>query len=236
MSEELYAAPEEPAWVLDLLPEVERAFEVTGASTPGWPDPRPDWDATYPEREAAYSRVLDPGKYRILETRLDAWVSVLGARGLAAEVEVDPLTVSWDGAVRASTELARVRRLQPTAPGALAIELGSTLVDGAPFGVDVAVVDLSGLSGLSHVGSLLEPVPHCGCDACDSGSAELLEVLDHWVMTVARGGVVHVRSDGAVATRRWDGSTSSGVDGERWLSGRDVLPDGAQVWRGSAWR
>ena len=172
------AAPSRPSWFDDLVADVNRAFETTGADTPGWPDPYPDREPP----DETYSRCLDPDKYQILHARAEAWVNVLATRGIATETDV-AITPWVDGvhkAVREADQVARVRRLTPTRNGGLRLLLAYTLVEGEPFGVDV---------GLARPGDpetrtvYLDSVPDCGCDHCDSGSVDLLEVLDGWVLT-----------------------------------------------------
>ncbi|MFC6042983.1 DUF6226 family protein [Nocardioides hankookensis] len=200
--------PPRPPWADDLLAEVGRAFVETGATTPGWPDPHPD---RHPLEEE-YSRVLDPGKYRILGTRLDAWARVLDERDVAAE------------------EREGLRRsLVPTRPGALTLVALTTEVDGAPYGLDLGLPD--GAGGAARIDLL----PDCGCDACDSGSADLLEVLDGWVLTVARGGVVHAQGPGGSVTRMLDGWQGTGQIDERWLDGARPPPDDVRRWAGRPW-
>ncbi|SDJ48356.1 DUF6226 family protein [Streptomyces indicus] len=63
----------------DWLRLVDEAFVVTGAGTPAWPDPHPDGEVP----DEAYSRCEDPGKYRILAARAEAWTRVLTGRSLA---------------------------------------------------------------------------------------------------------------------------------------------------------
>lgn len=213
-----------PPWLSELLHDVDRAFEVTGADTPGWPDPHPDRDPL----EEEYSRVTDPGKYRILGARVDAWTRALAEAGLA-EIEDAPAD-EWIGGRRPASGLVRVRRLRPLRPGGLSVLLATTLVDGAPFGLDV---------GLAREGErpvLLAMVPDCGCDACDSGSADLLRSLDDWVLTVARGGVLHARLGKQHATRTLDGWESGGGRVEAWLEESFPVPDGVERWVGEPWR
>jgi Family of unknown function (DUF6226) len=167
--------PGRPSWTEGLLEEVNRAFELTGANTPGWPDPHPDRSPTDEE----YSRVSDQGKYRILDACVDAWVEVLAARGLAVVTDVMPAEKTWIGAQRLPSDVQRIRLLQPTQPDALGVVIATTLVEGEPFGLDLVLV------GAEAPAVLLETVPDCGCDACDSGSADLLEVLDGWILTAA---------------------------------------------------
>lgn len=206
-----------------VLAAVEQAFEVTGASTPGWPDPHPDRNP----RQEEYSRVSDVGRYRILQTRVDAWVRALADAGLARAVDVrrEP----WIAECRSPDQHLRVRRIEPARAGGIDLLAATTLVDGERFGLDLGVCR----HGERPV--FLAMVPDCGCDACDSGSADLLEELDDWVLTVAGGGVVHARRGDRCATRRFRGWSASN-DGDRsWLDESAPVPDGVERWVGAPW-
>jgi hypothetical protein len=217
-------AASRPDWVDSLLRQVEAAFVMTGATTPGWEDPHPDRHAL----EDEYSRCLDPGKFRILDARVDAWVKVLADRQLA-QVTTGPADAWLDG-VRDPATWWRVRQLEPTAEGGLMLVLASTLVDREPFGLDVGV----GGAGLPTV--LMDSVPDCGCDACDSGSADLLQTLDGWLLSVVRGGVVHARSESAHVSRTLDGWRANGrAQPEVWLDASSPTPAGVTRWAGSGW-
>lgn len=214
--------PLRPAWFDPLVAEVDRAFEVTGADTPGWPDPHPDRDPPQDQ----YSRCLDPAKYRILDARVDAWAQALAPRSVSMhDVPAEP----WlDSPVRQEGHL-RVRRLSPAAPDGLALLLANTVVGGEPFGLEI---------GIAQVGmptAYVDLVPDCGCNACDSGSADLLATLDGWILTVARGGVVHARSAHARSTQTVDGWQGSGAAARAWLSADSPVPAGVQRWVGTAW-
>ncbi len=205
--------------------------------TPGWADPHPDRRPTAEE----YSRCLDPGKYGILEARAEAWTQVLAALGLATTHDVSPHDRAWVGAMRDPSQWLRVRQVDPARPEGLTLLLATTLVDGAPYGLDVGLVGRNGMA------AFLDTLPDCGCDACDSGSAGLLETMDNWVLTVARGGVVHARDATRSATRHWDGLRASGSGDPRqparqwltetydWLDPSLDLPDGVQRWDGEPW-
>lgn len=171
--------------------------------------------------------MTDVGKYRILDARVEAWVRALHAAGLARSADV-PAT-RWVDAVRDPEAQARVRRITPARPGGLSILFAATLVDGAPFGLDV---------GLAHDQGqpvLLQPVPDCGCDACDSGSADLLEELDGWVLTVARGGVVRARRGAEQITRTLHGWQGTGAADPSWLDESIPAPAGTERWVGVPW-
>ncbi len=212
-----------PRWADSLLDEVDRAFEKTGANTPGWPDPHPERDPL----EEEYSRVTDVSKYRILGSRVDAWVTVVTDRGIAGFLDVP--AEPWIDGRRPPDRHQRVLRFEPVATGALRLLVATTLVDGRPFGVDVGVSSRDGRP------VLLAMVPDCGCDACDSGSADLLRELDGWVLTVARGGVVHARRGEHTATRSWGGWCTANRGDASWLDESAPAIDGLQRWMGAPW-
>jgi hypothetical protein len=212
-----------PAWFDRLLAKVDRAFEVTGATTPGWSDPHPN----RAPHEEEYSRVTDVGKYRILESRVDAWVEVMTDAGIAIAIDVP--AEPWIGECRPPDQHSRVRRLEPTTSDGLRLLFATTLVDGGPFGLDL------GISRDGEMPVLLTSVPACGCDACDSGSADLLSELDGWVLTVARGGVVHARRGKDSASRAVHGwSTANSADAS-WLDDSTPLPSDVERWAGGPW-
>lgn len=225
-----FASPTRPSWFDDLLADVDRAFKTTGAETQGWPDPYPDREPP----DETYSRCLDPGKYQILHARVEAWVNVLAARGIATATDV--AASPWIDGVREADQVARVRRLTPTRDRGLRLLLAYTLVEGEPFGVDVAIAR-PGDPETRTV--LLDTAPDCGCDHCDSGSADLLDVLDGWVLTVARGGVVHARAGRTTVTRTVDGWMSSGghhdVGPDALLQPTPAATHASEQWVGQAW-
>jgi hypothetical protein len=155
----------------ELLAAVDAAFEITGSGHPPWPDPHPD--RSPPEEQ--YSRLLDPAKWRILGARADAWFVALVENGLAV-VERDVM-VEWpDGH---GTYIARTDRIVPLAPEALSIAVArSRLADLDDAGVILGVGDPPVLVLLC---------PDCGCDACDSGSQNDLDVLDRHLRGIVAG-------------------------------------------------
>lgn len=221
--------PARPAWVESTLHQVDEAFVETGAETPGWPDPHPDMASP---AEDEYSRCLDPAKYRILDTRLDAWARVFGDRGVATTEDLPGFPDVRVGGVRATDQYVRARRMTPTRPGAMSVLLGHTLVDGAPFGIDVGVI-CSAETDLPV--AMIGTLPVCGCDACDDGSERLLEELDGAVITVASGGVVHARRGNNSVTRQLDGYTGVGDTPGSWLDPTALVGDSVQRWSGDPW-
>lgn len=220
--------------LLQLLAEVEHAFTRTGADTPGWEDPHlaPDGELR-DSREEEYSRCLDPGKYRILWTRAEAWVQVLTARGWAvrSDVETGDLRSGLRWAVPPRLRLHRTTVLHPRRPGALVLILARTAADDATVGadVDLARTDaaLPGLVlGVGEPALEVEPFPDCGCDACDSGSRDLLEHLDRTILSIVDGSFETQLSPGWTSRR-----TSFGASGGSGEEGTDLsLTLTAQPW------
>ncbi|MQW74955.1 hypothetical protein GHK92_03640 [Nocardioides sp. dk4132] len=172
--------PTTPTWASDLLAAVDRAFAVIGADTPGWPDPHGDREPD----EAEYSRYTDPGKYRILVRRVEAWVEVLADRGLATTSVGPPTGATWLGGRRSTDQIVRVYRIAPRVPGGSELLCGVVTIDGDEFGLDVGVraADASPASAAP-----VTSIPYCGCDACDDGSEMLLEELDRCFVALAHG-------------------------------------------------
>lgn len=162
-----------------MLAAVDDAFRVTGAATPGWRDPHL---GTLEPAQDEYSRCVDPGKYRIVGARADAWAEALTRLRLAvAERPEDPVGVWRELPASAPT---RAVRLRPHAPGGVSLVFGyRALHDAADALVQV---------GAGEPAVALSEWPDCGCDACDNGSQNLLEALDEQVATVVDGSLVHV--------------------------------------------
>ena len=202
--------------LLDLLADVERAFAVTGVDTPSWPDPHlgPDGEMLDP-REEEYSRCLDPGKYRILAARAEAWAQVLAARGWAEREEVaDGDALPWLIAPQAPTHRATV--LRPDRAGAQTLLLVCTAPEGETGSSDLEQDEalLPGIVvGLGDPALAAETLPDCGCDACDSGSRDLLEQLDQSVLSIIDGSYeVEVSPRGRRERSSFGASAGSGAE------------------------
>ncbi|WP_433613052.1 DUF6226 family protein [Prescottella agglutinans] len=166
--------------ICELLDDVDTAFAVTGADTPGWQDPH--GDGTAPD-EAEYERLTNPEKFLIVVSRARAWSRVLLDRGWAREAS----QVDW--ALRPFDSGGTDTVLSPAADGAVPLVLTThTPVDSDHiFTVTVAAGDPA---------VTLASIPDCGCDACDRGSAPLLEEMDRWVLSVVDGSLqVDVATD-----------------------------------------
>lgn len=188
-----------------LIPAVDDAFARLRGDLADWPDPHPGGREPLEEE---YSRVLDPGKYRLLAARADAWVEAIVGAGLGTARECAPEAVVWEGeAVLVPTRVVVVTGPEGTQP---------VVVGVAPsMSAEEAFVQV----GVGEPVEVLAQQPDCGCDACDRGSGDLLDVIDDAFVLALSGGVYAVREGQQVVRRSLDGWGSSGVaDGERWLA------------------
>lgn len=151
---------------------------------PSWPDPHVIDEPT-PEE---YSRVTNGQRYQIVVERAHAWAEAC-AEVLQAQITPAESTASnprgWTlTSPRPFTSPLHVRVFEYEHPG---IRLGC---------------------GSAHE---IETMPDCGCDACDSGSEDLLEALDDWFANALTGGLAHIWGDQWSATRYRAGWGSSGA-------------------------
>lgn len=204
----------------ELVAAVEAACLQTGRGLTAWADPHPDRSPL----EEEYSRVTDPGKWRIIGARADAWLAVLARAGLA-DIEPDA-DVDWE--VPPWTVVTRTDRAVPRAAGAIPLVVARSRLDAAD---DAGVTLGAGDPAVPFIA-----IPDCGCDACDSGSQDVLNELDQWVSGVVTGAY----------RRLWKGDrVITVIAGVRWnASGRfergeveSILsrPDGWHQLAGASW-
>lgn len=182
---------------------VANAFVATGAGTTPWPDPHPDRQPADDE----YSRCLDPAKYRIVAARAEAWLETLGDLGLARVAPVEDLTSAWrDGPARGSVT-TRAQWLVPRRADAITVLVCFDSFEG--------VADNGVALGTGAPAVEIARIPACGCDACDSGSDDLLAELDDHLLDVVSGQFVHVTTPDGVAQGRRNGWSATGFGGRR---------------------
>ncbi|HWJ80612.1 MAG TPA: DUF6226 family protein [Nocardioides sp.] len=192
---------------------------------PSWPDPHPGRSEP---AEDEYSRVTDPERYRIVHERAALWVEELGT---LLDVDMTPVD---DG-----TRVASRR------PGTLPLYLLPrdvllSLQDGIMPMLDIAV-------GRPDI--VVATLPDCGCDACDSGSEDVLTCIDDAVARVIGGPFVVLKGRGWRAEWSPDsasvgGAPSDGVPGfgeaiaicQQLAAGNEVgLPQDTEAYVGHAW-
>jgi Family of unknown function (DUF6226) len=182
---------------------VATAFAETGVATRAWPDPHPDRQPASDE----YSRCSDPAKYRVVGARAQAWVRALTELGLATAAPAAEVQAAWRDGAPGPRDAGSVRAewVRPVRTDAVPL-----LVCFRGFGGGTDnVVTLGAGSPAVEVAT----VPDCGCDACDSGSADLLEDFDEHVLDVVTGDFTHVTTRGGTAVGRRNGWSASGLSG-----------------------
>ena len=203
-----------------LVEAVGAAFAETGYGLAAWPDPHPDRAPL----DAEYSRVTDPYKWRIVGARAEAWVAALADAGLA-EVAPDA-EVIW--AAPPSTLMTRATRITPHAAGALPLVVARNRL---------ATVDDAGVTlGVGDPAFGLGMIPTCGCDACDSGSQDVLDELDEYVLGVVSGAYRRLwrgdRDITVVSAKRWQ---ASGRFGRGEVEAVLARPEGWHELVGNPW-
>jgi len=213
-----------------LLAAVEAACAETGAATPGWPDPHSDGGSP---AEEEYSRCLDPGKYRILAARAEAWTRALTGLDLAT---AEPLAsadapAAWRKGLPYDVSPTRALWLRPHRAGTQPLLISYRGVDG----YDDTIVMVS--TGEPAV--LRASLPFCGCDACDDGSESLLEQLDAAVVDVVNRQAVHVLTPHGDVIGSAGGWEADGVgtpeEVERILDDARAGRSAHRVLRGRPW-
>lgn len=219
----------------DLRARVEAAF--ARLDLPSWPDPHPDRSP----RDEEYSRLTDPARYRVVHARARVWADVLREAGARAEA-----LPAGEGA--ADRPFDRGVRLTVPRPGTLALLLLERDVRD-PFRPDAEALPVLDVA-VARPDVVVETQPDCGCDACDTGSADILGTLDEAVARVVGGPFVALRGDGWGAQWYPDGGSawSSGEGSahdqhgarmelcRRLVAGEDAsLPPGAEAFVGAPW-
>lgn len=218
----------------ELRAAVAERYAAGGA--PSWDDPHPDREPP----ESAYSRVTDAARYRVVHERARAWAQVLAEHLDAGVTEQD-----GDPTDRADpTSPARTLRVAVQRPGTLPlllVERGSPQDGGDPLPVLAVAV--------GEPATEVVVVPDCGCDACDSGSADLLEAVDDAIAQVVSGPFVALRGRGWHAEWHPDAQSSGHEAGAAvtdhalmtaWCEalvhvGDASLPPGTTAYVGRSW-
>ncbi len=221
--------------VEDLQASVAADYELL--AMPSWPDPHPGMAAP---RDDEYSRVTQPERYRIVQGRARAWTRALQAvPGVEAE-NLTPAPLDADGHLG---DFDRGVRLTPRRPGTLALLL---LERDAPLTQGDARLPVLHISVVRPEISVMM-LPDCGCDACDSGSQDLLRAIDETIVSVVGGTSVVLRGKAWQAhwwpegARSGGGRRAPGHDQvmewcRRLASGQDVrLPRGTEALVGHTW-
>jgi hypothetical protein len=173
-----YDLAQAPAWQR-IMREVEDAFAVTGASTPGWDDPHEKLPGDQSSPEDWYSRVSHPERFEIIWARAKAWEDVILRHGWArrSQYRADQLTWAHD----APDPSTPVTVLEPVQPG------GGDLVLAWWGGPNSKWTQAIMIGTRNSLVLPFELIPDCSCDACDYGSECLIEAVDSDIIPVLDG-------------------------------------------------
>ncbi|WP_107705823.1 DUF6226 family protein [Nocardioides allogilvus] len=204
---------------------------------PSWPNPHA---GMFPPDENEYSRVTDPERYRIVHARASVWAAVL-----EDALDVSSETLAAAGGAERPHGFDRGVGLIPCQPGTLPLFLLERDVPTqTPTGEGtLALLDI----GVGRPDIVVSMQPDCGCDACDSGSSDLLEAIDARIRHVVGGPFVVLR--GTTWRAEWHpGGGSAGGEGCRpdfrqvmelcrRLAASDIvhLPEDTEALVGQSW-
>ena len=134
-----------------------------------------------------------------------------------------------DWAVTPHVDRYRATVLRPRRSGAQPLVLARTAPDDAAGSADLEGSEALILGLVIGIGDPAVPVsttPNCGCDACDSGSRDLLEELDRTLLSIVDGSFETVLSPGWTSHR-----TSFGAEGGSGDEGSSLsMTVTAQPW------
>jgi hypothetical protein len=203
----------------DVVARVRRRFDAGAGTGARWSNPHEKRDVA-PEE---YSRVSEPSRYRLVGARAMAWIETLSELQLArAETVTAP---SWGY----GPAEARAVLLTPEGHGALSI----LVVLGSMEGVEDAVIAI----GVGTPPVLIGMQPDCGCDACDSGSHDLLTSIDQMFTAVMDGDLIYAEDEDWTLTVGVDGWSAHGSEdfGELVVRARSGASIGRRMITGAAW-
>lgn len=204
---------------------------------PSWPNPHPDMASP---RDEEYSRVTDPERYRIVHARARAWAAVLQEDLGVRAASLPPSPGSGSGPAEVFDRGVRLVAERPDTLPLLLLERDVAAHSG--YG-PLAVLQIS----VVQPQIVVTAQPDCGCDACDSGSVDLLEAIDAAISHVVGGPFVVLRGDGWHAEWHPSGGSAGGRPGHpdfrglmdlcrRLSDGEAVrLPRDATAFVGRSW-
>lgn len=181
-----------------LLLSVEEHFLAAAETYEEWGDPHRD----IPPSEDEYGRVTRPNRFRIVAARALAWERALSGYG-GAIVRHPKGDLEW--IVEPRFKIDRASVIYPLQSGALPLIFGYS-ASSSELDSDTCAV------GAGSPPVLLGIIPDCACDACDSGSENLIATLDKWVLSVVNGSLLVEASGGVLKLSTEFGSEESDAD------------------------
>ncbi|AZZ40942.1 MAG: DUF6226 family protein [Acidipropionibacterium jensenii] len=152
--------------------------EFSRLDAPSWPDPHEGRRVM----EEEYGRVTDPGRFRALRLRLEAWRRCLAEAWGVDVAEPGDAPSAGDLAPEEKLSTATTSLWTSAREGTLPLRT-TVLEDGGITCVALGIADDPVDFGL---------LPGCACDACDTGSDALLAELDALLVATVTGSLVVV--------------------------------------------
>jgi hypothetical protein len=180
----------------DVIAEVTRRFTAHPSGDTRWDDPHEHRDIADEE----YSRVSEPERYAVVGARARSWIEALEALELGTAQNVE--APRW---AHGPTD-ARAVLVTPEKADALSI----LVVMGSAEGIEDAVA-----LGVGDPSVLIAMEPFCGCDACDSGSDNLLTAIDDMFIGIMNGEFLYAEGKDwelTVGANGWSASGSQDFD------------------------
>lgn len=204
----------------ELRRAVDDAFVETSRGLASWDDPHDGGERLDEE----YSRVTNPGKWRIVGARADAWAKASQHLGLA--VIDDDVAPTWT--VAPVTTVTTSYRVVPRAAGALPLVIARSRIEGVDdAGLTLGVGDPAACDGW---------IPDCGCDACDGGSDPELDCVDEHLSAIIGGSYRRLtRGDQVIVARREGWWQTEGLPPRTDVDGILRSPVGWDEVSGTSW-
>ena len=161
------------------------------------------WDDPHEHRDIAdeeYSRVSEPERYAVVGARARSWIEALEALELGTAQNVEAPSLAYG-----PTD-ARAVLVTPVKVDALSILVVMGSTEGIEDTVALGVGDPAVLIGME---------PFCGCDACDSGSDNLLTAIDDLFIGITNGQFLYAEGKDwklTVGVNGWSASGSQDFD------------------------
>ena len=209
---------------------------------PTWPSPHP---AMTEPADEEYSRVTEPERYRIVQARSRVWRDTLAELPGVSVESIEPGAAHGHPATYVAQRCVRVSSSAPGTLDLVLLEQDVRLTSGEGT---LPVVRIA----VERPDLQVEAQPDCGCDACDSGSLDLLDAVDRAIRRVVEGPLVVLRGDGWAADWSPGCASSHGLGSgilrrgmdhedairlcERLAAGDAVrLPDRTEAFVGRSW-
>jgi hypothetical protein len=200
----------------ELQAQVSASYAHLGM--PSWPNPHPGMASP---REDEYSRVTDPERYRIVHARARVWADRLGEVPGVEVQTLKPAPLDDSGHLGLFDRGIQLTSARPRTLALLLLERDARL---SRLDASQAVLHISVVKPQIEI----DRQPDCGCDACDSGSVDLLWAIDETIGNIVGGPFVALRGK---AWQAWwyPANGTQALTRYSWSRGKRPGPDPARA-------